>query len=99
MPTETPHMPPGSLVKARGRDWVVIPSDEDGLVKLRPVDGVDDDAVGVYLPLEEDAVSGRTRSGFVVKLGKKYRSGPPLRHRLASGLRRPWGSTTSFQCE
>ena len=45
---------PGALVKARGRDWVVIPSDEDGLVKLRPVDGVDDDAVGVYLPLEEE---------------------------------------------
>ena len=51
MATETPYMPPGSLVKARGRDWVVIPSDEDGLVRLRPVDGVDDDAVGVYLPL------------------------------------------------
>ena len=56
MATAASQFQPGALVKARGRDWVVISSDEDGLVRLRPVDGVDDDAVGVYLPLEEDAV-------------------------------------------
>ena len=32
---------PGALVKARGRNWVAIPSDEDGVVRLRPVDGID----------------------------------------------------------
>ena len=35
---------------------MVIPSDEDELVRLRPVDGVDDDAIGVDLPLEADAI-------------------------------------------
>ena len=48
MGTATSRYRPGALVKARGRDWVVIPSDEDGLVRLRPVDGVDDDANGRY---------------------------------------------------
>ena len=47
---------PGSLVRARGRDWVVIPSDVDQLVRLRPVDGVDEDEVGLFLPLERDAI-------------------------------------------
>ena len=56
MTTSVRHYQPGALVNARGRDWVVIPSDEDGLVRLRPVDGVDDDAIGVYLPLEADAI-------------------------------------------
>ena len=56
MVTPTRQYQPGALVRARGRDWVVIPSDEEGLVRLRPVDGVDDDAVGVYLPLEGDAI-------------------------------------------
>ena len=52
MAAQTRHYPPGSLVKARGRDWVVIPSDDEGLVRLRPVDGVDEDAIGLYVPLE-----------------------------------------------
>ena len=56
MTTSVGRYQPGALVNARGRDWVVIPSDEDGLVRLRPVDGVDDDAIGVYLPLEADSI-------------------------------------------
>lgn len=40
--------PPGSLVRARGRDWVALPSDMDGVLRLRPADGSDADAVGIY---------------------------------------------------
>ena len=47
---------PGALVRARGRDWVVLPPDERGVVRLRPVDGSDAEAVGVYLPLEPNAL-------------------------------------------
>lgn len=56
MVSATHHYQPGALVRARERDWVVIPSEEDGVVRLRPVDGVDDDAIGVYLPLERNAI-------------------------------------------
>lgn len=44
----------GSLVKARGREWVVLPeSGEDGqLLVLRPLGGTEDEVAGIYTPLE-----------------------------------------------
>lgn len=42
----------GSLVKARGREWVVLPESEDELLVLRPLGGTDEEIAGVYLPLE-----------------------------------------------
>src|SRR5438128_1680290 len=46
----------GSLVRARGREWVVLPQKEDDLLLLRPLGGTDNDACGIYLPLEPAAV-------------------------------------------
>lgn len=45
---------PGALVKARGREWVVLPdggADPD-LLLLRPLGGSEEDVAGIYLPLE-----------------------------------------------
>jgi hypothetical protein len=42
----------GSLVKARGRDWVVLPESTDDLVLVRPLGGADDEVTGIYTPLE-----------------------------------------------
>jgi hypothetical protein len=42
----------GSLVKARGREWVVLPDSEEDLLVLRPLGGTEDEVAGVYLPLE-----------------------------------------------
>lgn len=42
----------GSLVKARGREWVVLPDSTADLVMLRPIGGTDDEVTGVFLPLE-----------------------------------------------
>lgn len=42
----------GSLVKARGREWVVLPESEEDLLVLRPLGGTEDKVAGVYLPLE-----------------------------------------------
>ena len=48
-----PSIPPiGSLVRLRGRDWVVLPASEANVARLRPLSGSDDDTIGVYLPLE-----------------------------------------------
>lgn len=46
----------GSLVHARGREWVVLPeSKEDpNLLVLRPLGGTEDEITGIYLPLEPD---------------------------------------------
>ncbi|HYK89286.1 MAG TPA: DEAD/DEAH box helicase [Acidobacteriota bacterium] len=42
----------GSLVRARGREWVVLPESEDELLVLRPLGGADEEVTGIYLPLE-----------------------------------------------
>jgi superfamily II DNA or RNA helicase len=42
----------GSLVRARGREWVVLPESEDQLLVLRPLGGTEDEVTGIYLPLE-----------------------------------------------
>src|SRR3990170_5771231 len=43
----------GSLVKARGREWVVLPESEEELLVLRPLGGTDDEIPGISLPLEK----------------------------------------------
>jgi len=42
----------GSLVRARGREWVVLPESADDLLLLRPLGGSDDEVAGIYTPLE-----------------------------------------------
>jgi superfamily II DNA or RNA helicase len=42
----------GNLVRARGREWVVLPDSRDHSLRLRPLGGADEDAILVYLPLE-----------------------------------------------
>jgi superfamily II DNA or RNA helicase len=46
---------PGKLVHVRGRDWVVMPSDNPDILRIRPLGGADDEATGIYLPLAIDA--------------------------------------------
>ncbi|PIZ25568.1 MAG: hypothetical protein COY47_05235, partial [Chloroflexi bacterium CG_4_10_14_0_8_um_filter_57_5] len=43
----------GSLVKARGREWVVLPDSDPELLMLRPLGGTDNEITGIYLPLEK----------------------------------------------
>jgi superfamily II DNA or RNA helicase len=44
---------PGKLVSLRGREWVVLPSDDpDNLLIVKPLGGSDDEITGVYLPLD-----------------------------------------------
>jgi ERCC4-related helicase len=43
---------PGSLVRARGREWVVLPESEPDFLLLRPLAGSDDEIAGVATALE-----------------------------------------------
>ena len=43
----------GSLVKARGREWVVLPGSEEDLLLLRPLGGTEDEVTGILPALEE----------------------------------------------
>ena len=43
---------PGALVNVRNRDWVVMPSNDEDLVLIKPLGGSDEEVTGIYLPLE-----------------------------------------------
>lgn len=43
---------PGTLVRARGREWVVLPESRGDVLRLRPLGGSDEDASLIYVPLE-----------------------------------------------
>ena len=47
----------GSLVRARGRDWVALPAALPGLVRLKPLTGADHQEIGLFLPLERQVES------------------------------------------
>jgi len=42
----------GSLVRARGREWVVLPNSTDDLVHVRPLGGTEDEVTGILTALE-----------------------------------------------
>jgi superfamily II DNA or RNA helicase len=84
----------GSLVKARGREWVVLPESDEDLLVLRPLGGNDDEITGIYIPLEkvETAQFDLPDSS---QLGD-YRSCRLLRDALRLGFRSSAGPFRSF---
>ena len=42
---------PGRLVSLRGREWVVLPSDDTEVLLLKPLGGSDEEITGIYQPL------------------------------------------------
>lgn len=51
---------PGDLVRARGREWVVLPETRADLLKLRPLGGAEEDATLIYLPMEPEPPTAAT---------------------------------------
>jgi superfamily II DNA or RNA helicase len=46
---------PGKLVSLRGRDWIVLPSEDRDLLIVKPLGGSEDEIAGIYLPLDVEA--------------------------------------------
>ncbi|HWR57946.1 MAG TPA: helicase-related protein [Thermodesulfovibrionales bacterium] len=46
----------GSIVNFRGREWVVLPSEEQDVLSLRPLTGSEQDACGIYMPIETNNI-------------------------------------------
>lgn len=47
---------PGSLVRARGREWIVLNGSTAETLRVRPVAGSEDDALLIHAPLEAEPV-------------------------------------------
>ncbi len=60
MNAPTPEFLPGSLVAARGREWIVLPESDAQTLRLRPLGGGERDETLVYLPLERQPVRPAT---------------------------------------
>lgn len=43
----------GSLVRARGREWIVLPESDDSLLQIRPIGGLDEEVTAVIPAIEE----------------------------------------------
>lgn len=42
---------PGSLISLRGRPWVVLPSDDNDLILVKPLGGSEEEITGIFIPL------------------------------------------------
>ena len=51
-----PRFQPGSIISARGREWVVLPRSGEQILHLRPVGSGEESTTLVYLPLERRPV-------------------------------------------
>jgi superfamily II DNA or RNA helicase len=86
----------GSLVSARGREWVVLPGSDGDLLLLRPLGGGEEEATGIYLPLEGDDVRpARFELPDPRRVGD-HRSSSLLRDALRLGFRSSAGPFRSF---
>lgn len=84
----------GSLVRTRGREWVVLPGSEEDFLLLRPLGGTDDEVTGVLTSLEDVGPASfelpdPTRPG-------DYLSSRLLRDALRLGFRSSAGPFRSF---
>lgn len=84
----------GSLIAARGREWVVLPKSTDELVIVRPLGGTDDEVTGIHTALEKVRPAS-----FALPDAEKvgdYRSCRMLRDALRLGFRSSAGPFRSF---
>jgi hypothetical protein len=84
----------GSLVKLRGREWIVLPESTDELVRVRPLGGTDDEVTGIFTLLEsiEPAQFALPDSAQI----GDYRSARLLRAAVRLGFRASAGPFRSF---
>lgn len=47
---------PGSIVKCREREWVVVPIQDNNVLLLRPLAGTEKELCGIYLPLGIESI-------------------------------------------
>lgn len=84
----------GSLVKARGREWVVLPESDDDLVMVRPLGGTDSEVTGILRALE--TVEPATFAMPDITKPGDHRSARLLRDALRLGFRSSAGPFRSF---
>lgn len=90
------HFAPGSLVRARGREWIVLPGASHDELHLRPLSGSEEDAAVLCPALEFDPVVPATFPAPDGRLRASQETALLLRDALLMSLRRGAGPFRSF---
>lgn len=86
---------PGSIVQARGREWVVLPTSESDALHLRPLSGSEADTAWIDLMLEPDVRPAQFGAPSPDDLGNRE-TASLLADSLTLSLRRGAGPFRSF---
>lgn len=86
----------GSLVAARGREWVVLPDTDDEVLHVRPVGASNDEATGLLLSLEGSDIKPATFRPPTEQDVGDFRTSRLLRDALRLGFRSSAGPFRSF---
>jgi superfamily II DNA or RNA helicase len=87
---------PGSIVSARGREWVVLPQSDGDILHLRPIGSGEDSTTVLYAPLEKQPVAQATFPLPTVSQAGIQSAGLLLRDALMLKLRNGAGPFRSF---
>lgn len=85
----------GTLVRARSREWVVLPESSDEMLVVRPLGGSDDEIAGILTPLESVEAASFAPPDPARDLGD-YRSGRLLHDAFRLSVRASAGPFRSF---
>ena len=87
---------PGSLVSARGREWIVLPDSDAETLRLRPLGGGERDESLIYLPLERQPVGPATFPWPTISQARNHAASQLLLDALQLKLRSGAGPFRSF---
>jgi superfamily II DNA or RNA helicase len=87
---------PGSLVTARGREWIVLTGSDAETLRLRPLSGSEEDQTRIHLALEAEPVRPARFPPPAVDQAGGHDSARLLRDALLLSLRRGAGPFRSF---
>lgn len=96
MNTPVAEFYPGSLVSARGREWIVLPESDAATLRLRPLGGGEKDECLIYLPLERQPVGPATFPWPSVAQARNHSASQLLMDALQLKLRSGAGPFRSF---
>lgn len=96
MNTPMPEFPPGSLVAARGREWIVLPGPDTQTLRLRPLGGGERDETLIHLPLERQPVRPASFPWPSVAQARNHAASQMLLDALQLKLRSGAGPFRSF---
>lgn len=96
MNTPVAEFYPGSLVSARGREWIVLPESASDTLRLRPLGGGEKDETLIYLPLERQPVGPASFPWPTVEQARNHAASQLLMDALQLKLRSGAGPFRSF---